>query len=310
MKIVILCCLFAFTWNEIHAQVLEFDQIEMRYDQGQYRSVYRKARKLLDDPAYDFSFLPKYYLALSKLQLAQNEGWYRRHKYAVIEAKRTFEELNKTHEGKSILRAHAYELSTLKSDINQWLYELNRNGDKKTFDLVKTISDELFAEIPEVTEMKEDIILPNQTKTPKETKEDIKEDIENAPISNQRTLVLNRAQELIGVPYKWAGESPKGFDCSGFTYYLMDTKLQQTLKRRAVEQYKSAKKVKCKNVQPGDFVFFDNGSGVSHVGIVISTKNKSVQMIHASSSIGISIVDIYESSYWKKRIKGFGTFLN
>ena len=37
--------------------------------------------------------------------------------------------------------------------------------------------------------------------------------------------------------------------------------------------------------------------------------SNSIQMIHASSSVGISIVDIYESAYWSKRIAGFGTFI-
>ena len=44
------------------------------------------------------------------------------------------------------------------------------------------------------------------------------------------------------------------------------------LPRRAVEQYESSRKVKPKNVQKGDLVFFDSGSGISHVGLIISEK--------------------------------------
>ena len=69
-------------------------------------------------------------------------------------------------------------------------------------------------------------------------------------------------------------------------------------------------KVKKKNVEKGDLVFFDNGSGVSHVGIVISEKGEPLKMIHSSSSKGIIITDVSKSEYWSKRLHGFGTYLN
>lgn len=296
-KIIILLfpLLFSFTPS---AQVLEFDQLEMRYDQKQYKTVYRKANRLLDNPEYDFSFVPRYYLALSKLQLAQNERWYKRHQYAVEESYETFKEMKQTHEGREVLRAHTYELSVLKSDLKQWMYELKRNGDQKTFDLVENVVNAVFSDIPDVDEMKEDILVPEEA---------IITDV--GSISKQRKNILALSNDLLGIPYKWAGNTPKGFDCSGFTCYLAEKEMGQSLDRRASDQYKASTKVKRRNVKPGDFVFFDNGSGISHVGVVYSTNNNSVQMIHASTSVGISIVDIYQSSYWKQRIAGYGTYL-
>lgn len=286
-----------------HAQVLAFDQLEIRYDQGHYRSVYRKARRLLDKPDYDFSLIPNYYLALAKLQLAQNEGWLKRHKYAIVEAKRTFERLQRTHEGKAVLKTHQYEVSALKKDLRSWLETLKDKGKKDRFDLVQHLINDLFADVPEVTSLPED----KATSVPTEK---IELEPQSTTKNSARGQLLSRGEELLGVPYKWAGESPKGFDCSGFTRYLMTTELNQSIDRRAADQYKSAKKIKRKHVQPGDFVFFDNGSGISHVGIVYSTNNGSIQMIHASSSVGISIVDIYQSSYWRSRIAGFGTYFD
>ena len=283
------------------AQVLAFDQLEMRYDQEHYRSVYRKARRLLDKPDYDFSLIPTYYLGLAKLQLAQNEGWLQRHKYAVVEAKRTFERLQRTHEGRAVLKTHEYEVSALKKDLRSWLETLKDQGKKDRFELVEHLITDLFADVPEVTSLPEDEAQP-------EPSEKIEIEPNKTAGSNVRQQLLSRGEELLGVPYKWAGETPKGFDCSGFTRYLMTTELNKSIDRRAADQYKSANKVKRKNVQPGDFVFFDNGSGISHVGIVYSTNNRSIQMIHASSSVGISIVDIYQSTYWKSRIAGFGTY--
>lgn len=300
MRKILLLLLFLQVQFFLVAQVLEFDQLEMRYDQKQYKSVYRRAQRLLDNPAYDFSYVPQYYLALSQLQLAQNERWRKRHKYAIEEAKETLLMLKKTHEGREILRVHQYELSILKNDLSQWMYALNLAGDQKTFKQIEEIISSLLSDVPEISEMKEDLISPEETVEIKEV----------LSISEQRTRLLQSSEELLGVPYKWAGNTPKGFDCSGFTSYVAEKELNQKLSRRATDQYKLSKKVKRKNVKPGDFVFFDNGSGISHVGIVYSTNNNSIQMIHSSTSIGISIVDIYQSSYWKQRIAGFGTYFN
>lgn len=298
MRKTLFSILFLTVQLSLSAQVLEFDQLEMRYDQKQFKSVYRKANRLLDNPNYDFSYIPRYYLALSKLQLAQNPNWNKRNKYAVEEAKQTFVELKQTHEGREVLRAHQYELSILKSDLTQWMYELSLNGDRKTFDLIENIVQTIFSDIPEVSDMKEDQLAPMEEAIVETT----------TSISAQRESMIKLSNKLLGVPYKWAGNSPKGFDCSGFTCYVSEKELNKSINRRASDQYKESTKVKRKHVQPGDFVFFDNGSGISHVGIVYSTNNNSIQMIHASTSIGISVVDIYQSSYWKQRIAGFGTY--
>lgn len=298
MRKILLALFFLTVQLSLSAQVLEFDQLEMRYDQKQYKSVYRKANRLLDNPVYDFSFIPRYYLALSKLQLAQNAKWRKRNKYSVEEAIETFTELKQTHEGREVLRAHQYELSVLKSDLTQWMYELNLDGDQKTFNLIEALIQTIFSDIPEVSDMKEDYLVPEV--------ELVVEAV--TTISGQRANLIKLSNDLLGVPYKWAGNTPKGFDCSGFTSYVSEKELKQSLSRRASDQYKLSTKVKRKNVQPGDFVFFDNGSGISHVGIVYSTNNNSIQMIHASTSVGISIVDIYQSAYWKQRIVGFGTY--
>lgn len=303
--ILIFCLTTSYSWT----QVLEFDKLEMRYDQGHYRSVYRNARQLLDKPQYDFSYLPSYYLAITKLQLAQNDWWYKHHKYAVIDAKRTLLDLQKTAEGQQLLLAHQYEMSALKSDLQQWLADLKIDGERSKIDLlksglVKSVLVEVFDDVPDVTELQQDdIVIEND--------EELNSSDFSKPeaISEPRNKILKRSEQLLGVPYQWAGTSPKGFDCSGFTSYLMETELNKKLDRRAIDQYNSAKKIKRKHVKPGDFIFFDNGSGISHVGMVFSTNNNSIQMIHASTSVGISIVDIYQSSYWKQRVAGFGTYI-
>jgi phage terminase large subunit len=109
--------------------------------------------------------------------------------------------------------------------------------------------------------------------------------------AKDREKIIEYAKKQIGVPYVWSGNDPKGFDCSGFTGYVMK-EFGKELSRRAVDQFSGARKVKEKNVQKGDLVFFDNGSGISHVGMIVSDKGKPLVMIHASSSKGIIITEI------------------
>ncbi len=301
MRVVIISILFVFCADFSSGQVLAFDDLEMRYDQGHYRNVYRKARRLLDKPQYDFSLLPEYYIALTKLQLSQNEVWYKRHKYALVEAKRTFIELQRTHEGRELLERHQYEISSLKNDLRIWLGELKLKGNKEVFERVNDLLNTLFVDVPNATDLPADKVIIEEN-----TEDKV---VPIAVSSDTRTKLLKGAQDLLGTPYKWAGIDPSGFDCSGFTSYVMKNEAGIILKRRAEDQYIASTKIKRKHVKPGDLVFFKNGSKISHVGIVFSINNNSIQMIHSSTSVGISIVDIYQSSYWKQRIAGFGTYI-
>jgi cell wall-associated NlpC family hydrolase len=123
--------------------------------------------------------------------------------------------------------------------------------------------------------------------------------------SEQAQKLLYEAQKHIGVPYKEAGTDPTGFDCSGFTCYVFE-KQGVKLPRRAMDQFNFCEAIDPEKATAGDLVFFTNGSQINHVGILISEKGAPKQMIHSSSSIGISIVEIETSSYWQTRIAGYG----
>jgi len=298
MRLRLLFLLIVLSSFHASSQVIDFDMLEMRYDQCHYKSVLRKSKRLIDNPEFDYSYLPKYYKALASLQLAQNEVWLKRNKNALNDATDILTELRRNFEGRKILKAHTYELSSLKKDLEQWASVVQLEGNDQLFQRIKLILDELFLGVPEIYELDED-----------ETISDPMLVVDASSLSNARKMVLEEAKKHLGTPYKWAGIDPKGFDCSGYTSYVLYTTLEKKINRRAVDQYNSSKKIKAKQVKPGDFVFFDKGSGISHVGIVYSTDNGTLQMIHASSSLGISIVDINTSSYWKQRVAGFGSYL-
>ncbi len=116
--------------------------------------------------------------------------------------------------------------------------------------------------------------------------------------------LIKEARKYLGTRYKYGGESPKrGFDCSGYTQYVFN-KMGYKLPRTSNQQSKAGKRVSTRSVQPGDLIFFGKRSSkITHVGIVISQKGEPLKMIHASSSEGISITNVNQSNYWKKRLK-------
>lgn len=279
-------------------QVKEFDKLEMLYAQNHYKSVYRKANRLLDIPDFDYSQVPKFYKALSLFQLSQNEYWLIRNPNALDEAARMFREIKTSSDGKKVFDAHVYEISFLKNDLISWAADLKRRGKKEEFTHLQKLMDGLFDEIPTIDNQGQ-LALSELDKTDKENDDEY---------FAQRDKIVAYAKKQIGTPYVWSGNSSNGFDCSGFTGYVMK-EFGKEIPRRAVDQYESSKKVKEKNVQKGDLVFFDNGSGISHVGLIISDEGSPMVMIHASSSKGVIITDIEKSDYWVKRISGFGTFV-
>ena len=277
------------------AQNPRLDKLEMFFDQGHYKKVRRKSSRLLDDPEYDFSMLPAYYKSISLFQLAQNEYWLLTHPKSLDEAKALFLIVKNSNDGEKILNSHMYELAWLKNDMISWAADLKRLGKQKEFEEVQELIDVLFEELPEIDVTPLDSNILDTTIV-----------VENPGLRDQ---ILITAKKQLGTPYVWAGSSPDGFDCSGFTSYVM-SKNGSKLPRRAVDQFNDAPKVKVKNAQKGDLVFFDNGSGVSHVGIVISEKGSPLMMIHSSSSKGVIVTDVTKSAYWTKRLKGFGTYVD
>ncbi|MFI8481279.1 C40 family peptidase [Pseudomonas sp. NPDC078700] len=121
--------------------------------------------------------------------------------------------------------------------------------------------------------------------------------------------VVGRAQELIGVPYRWGGTNARrGFDCSGLIVYLFGSEANIHLPRTTGQMIKmNAPKVAKSDLRAGDVVFFNhNGNGrVSHIGLYIGEG----EFIHAprtGKSIRISKLG---NSYWSRHYIGAKRFL-
>ena len=114
--------------------------------------------------------------------------------------------------------------------------------------------------------------------------------------------IVNVAMRYLGYAYVWAGSTPSGFDCSGFTMYVANLALGINIGHTVDGQIGAGVAVSAKNLEPGDLVFFENTyqPGLSHVGIYIGGG----QMINAASErTGVTISNIWDS-YWGPKFYG------
>lgn len=113
---------------------------------------------------------------------------------------------------------------------------------------------------------------------------------------NLRHDILEVSKEYIGVPYVSGGTSRWGFDCSGYTQYVFN-QLDIALERTVLNQLSDGIIVAKEDLQCGDLVIFsytgDNGGFASHIGIYVGND----QVIHASSSRGVTISDLNSQYY-------------
>jgi cell wall-associated NlpC family hydrolase len=93
------------------------------------------------------------------------------------------------------------------------------------------------------------------------------------------------AARYLGVPYRWGGASPSGFDCSGLVMYVY-AQLGIALPHYTVAQYQRGVAVSRDRLQPGDLVFFD---GLAHVGIYIGN-NQFIHAPHTGDVVKVSAI--------------------
>lgn len=116
-------------------------------------------------------------------------------------------------------------------------------------------------------------------------------------------VILDYAKSFIGVPYVAAGQSPKGFDCSGYLKYVFGH-FNIDLPRTAAEQYYKGQAVSSSEAKPGDLVAFKTGSYISHIGIYLGNG----QFISATSSRGVAIAPV-RGAYWGDHFLGFSRLI-
>lgn len=114
--------------------------------------------------------------------------------------------------------------------------------------------------------------------------------------------IINTASENIGAPYKYAGTTKSGFDCSGLvftTFNQYDIKLPRSSSDQSKVGIDLGKNIS--KAKKGDLIFFktNSRSKINHVGIVVEAKDDELQFIHASTSRGVIISSTKEAYYEK-----------
>jgi cell wall-associated NlpC family hydrolase len=120
-------------------------------------------------------------------------------------------------------------------------------------------------------------------------------------LDSARELVI-RALALIGVNYKWGGNTPDdGLDCSGLVSHVFREVAGIVLPHNSRAMSKVGENVGKSDLQPGDLVFFNTlRRPFSHVGIYIGQQ----RFVHATSRGGEVEVSDLHSRYWQKHYNG------
>lgn len=108
--------------------------------------------------------------------------------------------------------------------------------------------------------------------------------------------VTNYALQFVGYSYVWAGNTPAGFDCSGFAQYVYGAMLGIDITHSTEIQATAGSWVDWGTWMPVDLVSFAGtwGPGVSHVGIYIGDG----QFVHAENeTTGVTISSLYSDYY-------------
>lgn len=126
-------------------------------------------------------------------------------------------------------------------------------------------------------------------------------DTASAPAPSMGESIVAFALQFVGYPYVWAGNTPAGFDCSGFTQYVILNTVGIDIGHGLTGQPGAGAWVDAGALLPGDIIFFQNTyqPGLSHVGIYIGDG----LFVHAENE-GTGVVisgvwsDYYGSRYW------------
>lgn len=102
------------------------------------------------------------------------------------------------------------------------------------------------------------------------------------------------ARDQVGVPYRYGGSSPTGFDCSGLVQYSY-SRAGKSMPRTTKQLWSSTQAVGRQDLRVGDLVFFNIDGKMSHVGLYLGRQ----RFVHAPSSGRTVTVASLDSSFYK-----------
>ena len=116
-----------------------------------------------------------------------------------------------------------------------------------------------------------------------------------------RSKIIAVARAQIGDRYVPGRTGPDAFDCSGLTRYVFKQVTGIELPHYSRAQYRTVKRIKLSEAQPGDLVFFLR-RGAHHVGIYIGN-GKMIDAPGRGHRVRVSPID---GSWWGRTYTGIG----
>ncbi len=271
------------------SQNKQLDKLEMFYDQGNYKKVIRKSDKLLSGDYHNHP-TPTLFHALSEFQLSKSNDKYSSSN--AIFGYEKFLKLDSTGRFRKMFDIYIYDMQL---GIANEIRMLNNEGKEEKSRTRYNTYQRLFGSTASYEAITQNEPVIEDTTPPEDVTPEVETDLQSS--------VIKEAKKHLGTPYKYGGNDKNGFDCSGFSQYVM-AKNGLKIPRTAQSQSDQLKKIKISQARKGDLVFFgSNKNHINHVGIVISEKGAPLTMIHASSSRGIMITQLDKDPYWEPRLK-------
>jgi murein DD-endopeptidase len=101
------------------------------------------------------------------------------------------------------------------------------------------------------------------------------------------------ARRMVGVPYHYGGNDPRGFDCSGLVFYAY-REAGVPVARTSREQLRASQALNVDQALPGDLVFFRTSKRAWHVGIYLGDQ----RFIHAPSTGRAVVIGRFDDEYY------------
>ena len=127
---------------------------------------------------------------------------------------------------------------------------------------------------------------------------------ETDQIENPIQTRLRLAQQMMGTPYLWGGNSSKGNDCSGFTQNIFEAsgiQLPRDARQQALYGEEIIPDKIWSNIQPGDLLFFGSEDRVTHVGMSLGQYD----FIHQGGMVAINSLAKNSIVFAPKRLDTF-----
>ena len=117
--------------------------------------------------------------------------------------------------------------------------------------------------------------------------------------------IAELAMGMVGTRYRYGGTDPiEGFDCSGLVFYTYGQAGYQ-VPRTSRELFRATRKIAVGDADPGDLMFFQDETKLSHVGIYIGDG----RFVHAPASGQRVAISSLDSPYYLEHLVAVGRLL-